>query len=174
MRTMVKIRLGVPPRVCIAASVVVLLAGCSGGAPAPTSSLASPGVPLGTTQTLTNGADELAVTAYSLRQVQPGQAGSATPRPGNHYTGLDVEVCPNFAYKLGSNTHWALTDSKNSEYQPQRTEIDELAPHYPISPMQVAANECTRGWVIFQTKDGQPITTVEYFGGSTLQWTVAG
>jgi len=119
-------------------------------------------VPLGTTQTLESGDHKVAITAYSLKPVDGA-------------TGLDVQVCANFDAKISSNKHWKLVDGSNNELDPMdATGGAGISPPFPyVAAAPVKANDCTRGWIVFENKDQQTIVTVRYSAGgvSSLKWT---
>jgi len=129
---------------------------------------------MGATQTLTLADDGITVTAHSIQVAPPTSSSYIANLPaGSQFVGLDVQACPNAASTLQSSERWSLVDGQNGRYQPDNSTYTDLTPKYPYYPEQVAAGECIRGWIMFETLVAQPITTVRYvWNGSVLRWTV--
>lgn len=146
------------------------------GSPTPTivasSTTAGGGVPIGSAQTATIGELSLTVTAHGLKALPPGEFSILSE--GSEYTGLDAEVCGNFAGTV-TGKRWTLLDGTNGRYRPETFTGEDLAPKYPSNEENLAANECVRGWIMFETVTAQPVTTVRYETGDSsviLKWDV--
>jgi hypothetical protein len=56
----------------------------------------------------------------------------------------------------------------------ERHHLDKETPEYTYFQIDLAANECVRGWIMFKTRTDQPIVTVRYQTGNgyLLKWEV--
>jgi hypothetical protein len=126
---------GVLPSASLSTSVSLPSAVSS--ASSPTVSQPTGDQPLGATQTVTLGEIELSVSAYGLQTVPRGQFSILADGVSN--TGLDVQVCANYAGPVSSE-RWSLIDGSNGRYKPEIISTDELTPKYPYSSEQLAAN----------------------------------
>ncbi|MEV4253805.1 hypothetical protein AB0J52_11630 [Spirillospora sp. NPDC049652] len=131
--------------------------------PTPTSPSAPAELQLGTPGTAATPYIAASVTAFTYRQPLPGRY---LPRTGFEWAGAEVETCMKRAttqFTTVAVQAWSLRLPDGSTVQPEEPLAKNYeVPLYPISPRNIRAGNCVRGWAVFEVPGKVRATGIIY------------
>jgi Domain of unknown function (DUF4352) len=122
---------------------------------------------MGETATLASG-DQVTVYSYTSSVAPPNQF--STPKPGNEFSVIDAEACAGNASMSINPQSFGLQMPDNSRLDPAFTSAVE--PRLNLS--NLAPGDCARGYVTFETPQGQAPDFVlfEQSNAPPVKWSV--
>ncbi|WP_026412730.1 hypothetical protein [Actinomadura oligospora] len=129
--------------------------------PAPPSTPAA--LQLGTPGTAATPYIAASVTALTYRQPLPGRH---LPRMGFEWAGAEVETCVKRSTATRATVavqSWSLRLPDGSTVQPEEPLATNYeVPLYPITPRDVRAGDCVRGWAVFEVPGKARATAIVF------------
>ncbi len=108
------------------------------------------------------------LTVYSYESPIPPPDEYTKPEPGKEFAAIDVEGCATPSKSAGFNPFdFTLQMPDNT-----RLEADIAVKEPALNDTTLTPGDCVRGWITFQTPQGERPKFIIFTGSSIIKWTV--
>lgn len=114
------------------------------------------------------------ITVYTVNNPVKPQDSSADriATDGTEFAVADIKLCATATTEEYSPSDWQVKDAEDRAYPFWNVQIGAKDPNLTDTMRNIAAGDCTRGFLTFEVLDGTTLTEIVYapFDGAPLSW----